>query len=205
MKPAGKRRATYQDILEAPEHKVAEIIDGDLRLFNRPGGPATATASLLGYELGPPFMHGRGGPGGWLIFVEPELHLGEDIVVPDLAGWRRERMPLAPAGAFFTVAPDWVCEVLSKSTEGIDRTQKMPLYASWNVQYAWLVDPRQRTLEGFRLHDGRWVPIATHSDGDLVRIEPFQAIDIDLSLLWSYTALPRGLAEDRAHDVIGGY
>jgi Uma2 family endonuclease len=95
--------------------------------------------------------------------------------------------------------------VLSKSTEGIDRTQKMPLYASWNVQYAWLVDPRQRTLEGFRLHDGRWVPIATHSDGDLVRIEPFQAIDIDLSLLWSYTALPRGLAEDRAHDVIGGY
>src|ERR1700712_1545085 len=106
MNPANKRRATYQDVLDAPEHMVAEIIGGELRLSPRPGGPATAVASVIGEELGPPFKRGRGGPGGWLILDEPELHLGDEVIVPDLAGWRRDRLPLVPDGAFFTVPPD---------------------------------------------------------------------------------------------------
>ena len=93
MNPANKRRATYQDVLDAPEHMVAEIIGGELRLSPRPGGPATAVASVIGEELGPPFKRGRGGPGGWLILDEPELHLGDEVIVPDLAGWRRDRLP----------------------------------------------------------------------------------------------------------------
>src|SRR5262245_849684 len=138
MESKGKRRATYQDVLDAPEHVVAEIIGGELRLSPRPGGPATAIASSLGTELGPPFARGRGGPGGWLILFEPELHLEEDIVVPDFAGWRRERMAVVPDDAFFTIPPDWVCEVLSPSTARMDRAEKMPFYASVGIEFAWL-------------------------------------------------------------------
>src|SRR5215510_6695149 len=141
MEPVKKRRATYQDAIDSPEHMVAEIINGELRLSNRPAGPATAAASAIGEELGPPFKRGRGGPGGWLILDEPELHLDEEVVVPDLAGWRRERLPVAPDAPYITVAPDWVCEVLSPSTEKFDRQEKMPVYASFGVQYAWLVHP----------------------------------------------------------------
>src|SRR5688572_30939502 len=111
-----KKRATYQDLLDAPEHKVADLINGELYLSPRPAGPHTVVASTLHYEIGPPFGRGRGGPGGWIILFEPELHLGDDVLVPDLAGWRRERMPFVPDGQF-DVAPDWICEVLSKSTE----------------------------------------------------------------------------------------
>src|SRR5262245_31554109 len=136
MEPIKKQRATYQDVLDAPEHVIAEIIGGELRLSPRPGGAATAVASSLGEELGPPFKRGRGGPGGWLIIDEPEIHLADEIFVPDLAGWRRERLPRAPSGAFYSVVPDWVCEVLSKSTEKMDRLEKMPLYASLGIQYA---------------------------------------------------------------------
>src|SRR5215813_3254221 len=147
MDPARKPRATYRDVIESPAHMVAEIIGGELRLSNRPATPATAAATVLGNELGPPFHRGRGGPGGWLILNEPELHLGDEIVVPDLAGWRRDRLPLVPEGAAFTVPPDWICEVLSRSTEKMDRNEKMPIYASFGVHHAWLVHPRKRTVE----------------------------------------------------------
>ena len=100
------RRATYQDVLDAPEHKVAEIVNGELHLSPRPGGPASVVNSVLTSELMPPFHRGRGGPGGWLFVVEPELHVEDEIVVPDLAAWRRERMSVVPDGAFFTIAPD---------------------------------------------------------------------------------------------------
>jgi hypothetical protein len=184
MDPVKKRRATYQDVIDSPEHTVAEIIGGELRLSNRPRSPAIAVASSISDELGPPFKRGRGGPGGWLILNEPELHLGEDIVVPDLAGWRRERMSVVPDAAFITVPPDWICEVLSRSTEKTDRTEKMPIYASFGVSYAWLVHPRRRTLEAFRLHEGKWLAIAVYKDTDRARIEPFDAIELDLAVLW---------------------
>ena len=126
---AGRGRATYQDVLDAPAHQVAEIINGTLHTHPRPA-PAHGEASThLAGELVPPFGRGRGGPGGWRIHFEPELHLGDDILVPDLAGWRRERMPELPGTAYFTLAPDWACEVLSPSTRRVDLQEKRPAYA----------------------------------------------------------------------------
>ena len=124
-----RRRATYQDVLDAPPHRVAEIVDGTLHTHSRPAMPHARASSMLGIELGGPFDRGRGGPGGWWIVFEPELHLGEDILVPDVAGWRRERMPEYPATAYATLAPDWVCEVLSASMRRLDLQGKRPVYA----------------------------------------------------------------------------
>ena len=150
-------RATYQDVLDAPPHRVAEIIDGVLYTQPRPASPHALATSSLGSDLIAPFQFGRGGPGGWWIIDEPELHLGEDILVPDLAGWRRERMPAYPDVAYFTLPPDWVCEVLSASTRRIDLHGKRPIYAREGVAHLWLVDPVDRTLEAFELRAGEWV------------------------------------------------
>lgn len=196
--PVPKRRATYQDVLDAPEHEVAEILAGELHVSPRPGGLATIAASVLGAELGPPFHRGRGGPGGWILLDEPEVHIGDDVLVPDLAGWRRERLAVIPDAAFFTLAPDWICEVLSPSTERFDRAEKMPLYARWGVGHAWLVHPRRRTLEAFRLHEGKWLAIGVYKDADTARIEPFDAIELDLSVLWADAALPTRASEEAA-------
>jgi hypothetical protein len=205
MDPAEqRRRATYQDVLDAPEHMIAEIIGGELRLSNRPAGPATAVASSLGVELGGPFGRGRDGPGGWLILDEPELHFGDEIVVPDLAGWRRERLPLVPDAAFITVPPDWVCEVLSPSTEKTDRAEKLPLYASVGIGHVWLVHPRRRTLEAFRLLDGKWLVIGVYKDTDRARIEPFDAIELDLAMLWADVPLPTKASESAAEYAFEG-
>ena len=190
-----KPRATYQDVLNAPEHEVAEIVAGQLHLFPRPAGPHSSVMSLLGAELIPPFGRGRGGPGGWIILIEPEIHLGEDIVVPDIAGWRRERLPVIPDAAYFTLAPDWVCEVLSRSTEKFDRAEKLAVYAAAGVRWVWLVHPIRRTLEAFRLHDGAWVVTAILKDEDRGRIEPFDAIELELSTLWMHLSLPTRASE----------
>jgi hypothetical protein len=186
-------------VIESPEHMVAEIIGGELRLSNRPATPATAAATALGEELGPPFHRGRGGPGGWLILDEPELHLGDEILVPDLAGWRRDRLPILPDASFLTLPPDWICEVLSKSTEKMDRTEKMPIYAASGVQHAWLVHPRRRTLEVYQLVDDAWAAIAIYSEADRARIAPFDAIELDLAVLWADVALPTRASEEPAH------
>jgi len=192
-----KRRATYQDVLDAPENKIAEIINGTLHLFPRPGGLHTSVASVLGGEIGPPFGRGRGGPGGWIILDEPELHIGEDVLVPDLAGWRRERMPVVPDGQF-TIRPDWVCEVLSKSTEKIDRSEKMPIYAAAGIGHLWLIKPTRRLLEAYRLEHGKWLLLGTHKDDDRVRLEPFEAIELDLAQLWADLPLPTRASEEAA-------
>jgi Uma2 family endonuclease len=194
-----KRRATYQDVLDAPEHVVAEIINGDLRLSPRPAAPHSAVASAVGGELYGPFDCGRGGPGGWLFLDEPELHFGDDIVVPDIAGWRRERMSVVPDVAFFTLAPDWICEVLSVSTEKMDRIEKMPIYAAAGIGHAWLVSPKRRTLEVFRLVAGQWVTIGLYKDTDRARIEPFDAIEIELARFWRNSPLPSRAQEQPGH------
>ena len=178
------KRATYEDVLNAPENKVAEILDGELFLSPRPAPRHAVVSSRLGFDIGGPFDRGSGGPGGWWILDEPELHFGEQIVVPDLAGWRRERMPAVPEEAFFSLAPDWVCEVLSPSTERIDRGRKLRVYAEAGVAHAWLVNPVERTLEVLRLRDGAWTIVAVHCDSDRVRIEPFEAIELELGRLW---------------------
>ena len=178
------RRATYQDVLDAPAHRVAEIIDGTLYTHPRPApAHALATSSLQG-DLSNAFQFGRGGPGGWWIIFEPELHFGEDIVVPDIAGWRRERMPGLPDTAYFTLAPEWVCEVLSSSTRKVDLHEKRPIYAREGVAHLWLVEPMDRTLEAFELHDGQWLLIASAKDDDPVSIRPFDAITFGLGDLW---------------------
>ena len=182
--PAAEPRATYQDVLDAPPHRVAEIVDGTLYTHPRPAAPHALASSALGHDLGSPFQYGRGGPGGWWIIDEPELHLGEDILVPDLAGWRRERMPDYPDAAYFTLAPDWVCEVLSASTRNVDLHGKRPVYAREGVRHLWLVDPADRTLEAFDLRNRQWERIAGAKDDDPVCIRPFDAVTFSLGDLW---------------------
>jgi Uma2 family endonuclease len=181
-----RRRATYDDLLAAPKDMVAEVIDGELLLFPRPAKPHAAAATALEDELGLPFKRGRGGPGGWILLFEPELHLGDDILVPDLAGWRRERMPaLVDDVPYFTMAPDWVCEVLSPGTAGVDRAKKLPVYAREGVGHAWLVDPLARTLEVLRRDGARWLIVGAFADDAGVRAEPFEAIELGLGGLWA--------------------
>jgi Uma2 family endonuclease len=175
----------------APQHVVAEIVGGVLHTMPRPARRHTVAASNLGEELGPPFKRGRGGPGGWVILDEPELHLGTmpDIVVPDLAGWRRERMPDAigdeNAPPYYDLAPDWACEVLSPRSEAFDRGQKVPLYARESVRHVWLVDPIEQTLEAYRLEGERYALLGVHHGDARVRVEPFDAIELDLAILWA--------------------
>ena len=178
------RRATYQDVLDAPAHRVAEIVDGTLYTQPRPAPPHAVASSRLGGELTGPFDRGRGGPGGWWILDEPELHLGEDILVPDIAGWRRERMAELPDTAYFALAPNWVCEVLSESTRRLDLHEKRPVYAREGVGHLWLVDPKDRTLEAFELREGEWVLISSAKDDEPVSIRPFDAITFSLDDLW---------------------
>jgi Uma2 family endonuclease len=191
MVESATRRASYADLVAVPEHLRAQIVDGELIVTPRPGARHAAAASALGEELGPPFKRGRGGPGGWLILFEPELHLGEHVLVPDLAGWHRDRLPHVGDEAFFTLVPDWVCEVLSPSTAGLDRVRKLPVYGHAGVRHAWLVDPAARTLEVFERRDEQWV-LRDADEGTLrVRAAPFDAIELDLGILWS-DATPAG-------------
>ncbi len=177
-------RATYQDVLDAPPHKVAEVIAGTLHTHPRPAMRHAWASSRLGGRLDGPFNPGAGGPGGWWIIDEPELHLGEDIVVPDLAGWRRETMPEYPDAAYCTIAPDWVCEVLSPSTRRLDVNEKRAIYAREGVSHLWFVDPDARTLEAFELHEGQWLLQATLVDDAPVSLTPFDAITFPLDALW---------------------
>lgn len=195
MAAPNRPKATYQQVLDAPADKVAEIVGGQLRLSPRPAMPHTSVASTLGEELGPPFKRGRGGPGGWIILDEPELHLSEDVVVPDLAGWRRERLPVVPDAPFVTLPPDWLCEVLSRSTEKLDRAEKLPRYAAAGIRHVWLIDPRLRTLEVLRLHEAKWLTLAIHHDDARIRAEPFDAIELDLAVLWSDLPRPTRASE----------
>jgi Uma2 family endonuclease len=185
MSDPAKRPASYADVLAAPPSKVAEVIEGELYLNPRPAGPHAAAATALGEELGPPFKRGRGGPGGWILIDEPELHLGPDILVPDLGGWRRTTMDHVANAPYFDVRPDWVCEVLSPSTERLDRTQKLAIYAREGVGHAWLVNPLQQTLEVLRLEQSRWAVLSTHRGDERVRAEPFDAFNLELGILWA--------------------
>lgn len=179
-----QQHATYEDLARLPENMVGELIDGELYASPRPGGPHANAASGLAFFLGPSFHFGRGGPGGWRIYFEPELHLGRNVLVPDLAGWRRERMPEVPKSHVFSIVPDWICEVTSPSNGRIDRLKKMPLYARCGVDYAWIVEPEQQTIESYRRDEDRWTLLATYGEDPIVRIEPFDAIEIDLTLIW---------------------
>jgi len=180
-----KKGATYDDLVRVPEHYVAEMFDGELYASPRPAMLHARAASVLGVKLGEPFDVGSNGPGGWLIIDEPELHFRGDVVVPDLAGWRRERLPSVRNDAYLTLAPDWVCEVVSPSTEHIDRGKKLRLYAREGVTHAWLVDPLRQSLEVLALESGSLERIEQHHGDSMVRARPFDAVELELRLLWS--------------------
>jgi len=182
-----KRRATYEELMEIPDTKVAEIIDGELIVSPRPASRHTHAATLLGADVVGPFHRDPGdpdGPGGWWILLGPELHFGDDVVVPDWAGWRRERMAVFPNTPYFTLAPDWVCEVISPSTARIDRSRKMHIYARQGVAYLWFVGPLLQTVEVYRLEAGRWVVVVTHGGDEAARVAPFDAVELRLARWW---------------------
>ena len=204
MKPS--YRASYQDVLDAPPHMVAEVLAGTLYTQPRPASSHARAGTVMAGKISPPFDHDTSGPGGWWIVFEPELHLGEDILVPDLAGWRRETMPDYPDAAFFDIAPDWVCEVLSPSTARIDRHEKAGIYAREGVSHLWFVDPMARTLEVMALREGHWVLLATLADDAPVSQPPFEAISFPLEALWPEGATGDGTAPepDASEDAEGG-
>lgn len=182
--------ATYQDLLQVPDQKVAELIGGELHVSPRPAPPHALTSMRLAQAL-TVFNRGGGGPagpGGWLILSEPELHLGADVVDPDLAGWRQARMPEMPKEAFFTTAPDWVCEVASDSTRRLDRGPKMQLYAREQVRHLWLLEPLSQMLEVYRLEGAFWLRLAAYTGDAKVHAEPFAEIELDLAHLWNLWA-----------------
>jgi Uma2 family endonuclease len=183
---SSRKKATYADLEAVPPHRVAELVDGELYVSPRPDWPhASAKGALFG-ELHGPFNRGRGGPGGWVLLPEPELHLGEDVLVPDLAGWRRERMPKLPRVVGFTLAPDWVCEVLSPSTAVLDREKKMKVYAREGVRHLWLVDPLRQELEVYEFAGNRWALLGTHTGQERIHAEPFTSLLLELGELWEF-------------------
>jgi hypothetical protein len=186
MADAARKRATYEDVLKVPDHMIAEIVDGELITSPRPAPRYARAASQLGAALMGPFDGGIGGPGGWWILHEPELHLlgRREPLVPDLAGWRVERMPDLPETAWFEVTPDWICEVLSPSTAALDRADKMPIYAQAGVAFAWLVDPVVQTIEIYQLESARWMLLETVKGDRSVQLPPFEAVPLELAPLW---------------------
>jgi len=187
MRSAAKlnRPATYDDILKLPDNVVGEIVDGELFVSPRPSAKHAIATSRLLSEIDGPFHSGKGGgPGGWWIIMEPELHVNAQVLVPDLAGWKKERMPKVPDVPYFDLVPDWVCEVLSPSNLQLDRVKKVPKYAECSVKHLWLVDPIARTLEVLRLEKQKWLLIQTFAGADKFRAEPFEVIEFDLSSLW---------------------
>ena len=182
--PPFDRPATYEDLVALPDLYVAEIVGGQLHA-SRPLAPVpnVARSALLGM-VGRGYGFGQEGPGGWWILILPELHFGSDVVVPDLAGWRRSRVPRFPDVDYFSVAPDWVCEVLSPPTVALDRAKKLPVYAREGVEHAWVLDAEAQTLERLRLENGHWSLHGVHGGNDVVRAEPFGEIDLELRLLW---------------------
>ena len=184
MAETAKKNATYEDLDHIPENLVGEIVAGELVVSPRPSPKHSHAVSVLDARIGPPYRFGAGNLGDWIILLEPEISLGEHLLVPDLAGWKKERLPNPPETNFIETVPDWICEVLSPATFRTDRIKKMPIYAEYKIPFLWLLDPIARTLEVFRLESGRWSLQSTHADDDRVRAEPFQELEINLTYLW---------------------
>jgi Uma2 family endonuclease len=178
------RAATYADLEALPPNMVGEIIFGTLHAQPRPAFRHGRAAARLQTKLGGPFDLDHKGPGGWVFITEPELHLGPHVVVPDIGGWRRERMAELPNAHWTDIAPDWLCEILSPSTQRIDRTDKLAIYASFGVKHCWYVDPIAKTMEVFTLTGDKWLLAQTYKDADPVTAPPFETHTFPLDVLW---------------------
>ncbi len=191
LAPKQVRPATRADLDNLPLTWRGEVIDGELYAFPRPGAPHANIETAVGSDLNPPFHRGRGGPGGWWILIEPGIQLPRaPEVAPDLAGWRRERLPVLPPKGPIEVVPDWVCEILSPGTRSYDMLVKRPFYAEARVQHLWYIDPEARTLSVSRLENGRWLELGVYGDEQVVRAEPFDAIEISLGPWWEGVERP---------------
>lgn len=183
-----RKRATYEDVLRTPDNMTAEVLDGELHLMPRPRRSHLNSAAGLGTFLFGAFQMGAGGPGGWRILFEPELHLGTDpdILVPDIAGWRQGRLvdDETVDEPFITIVPDWACEILSPGTKRLDRMKKMPIYAREKVGHVWLVEPRERTVEVFRHEGAGYALVGTFGGDGAVCTEPFAEAEIPPAYLW---------------------
>lgn len=184
MGEPAKKRATYDDLYTIPDNMVGEIVDGELHAMPRPSPKHAKAASDLSGIVISSYRFGRGGPGGWIILYEPEIQLGEHTLVPDIAGWKKERFPLHVETNWIEVVPDWLCEVLSPGTMRLDKTKKMPIYAEYGVRHIWLVNPMEKTLDVFKLVSGGWMVSNSFVEDDRVIAEPFQEIEIDLAEIW---------------------
>jgi hypothetical protein len=184
MLKSKSRPATYADIEALPPHVTGEIIFGVLHTHPRPAPRHATAANAVGGQVTGPFQFGRDGPGGWIFMTEPELHLGRHVVVPDIAGWRQERLTPFPETAFIETPPDWLCEILSPATQAFDRTDKLAVYAEFGVKHCWYVDPIVKTLEVFALTGGKWLLAATFKDADPVTAPPFEVHTFPLDVLW---------------------
>ena len=178
------RKATYQDVLDAPPNMVAQLINGEVYLQSRPAGPHIWASGRLFSAIDGKYGDYVDRPGNWVILDEPELHLGEDVLVPDIAGWKVENLPQFPATSRFHIAPDWICEVLSPSTRHRDLGLKRDIYAREGVKHFWTVDPNALTLQALALSGGNWVSIATLQGMIAISVPPFENLDIPLSRLW---------------------
>lgn len=187
MAEAPRLKTLYEKLEDLPEGLNGEIIDGQLYTEPRPKPDHAVAASNLGAELIGPYSRGRNGPGGWWIIDEPEIHFVHktEVVVPDLGGWRRERLPAVPDGDHFATVPDWVCEVLSPSTRSKDREMKMPLFARYGVPYVWLIDPKIYTLETYELRGAELVLTGTFGPASSLAAAPFEAVRLKVAELWT--------------------
>jgi Uma2 family endonuclease len=185
MSESARRLATWEDLLTTPEDgRVWEVLNGQMEVQPRPLPRHNRTQARLSGKLSDPFDQGDGGPGGWWLLIEPEVRLApHEIVVPDLAGWRRQRLPQFPETRPIDVTPDWVCEVVSPDDRGRDRVRKSDLYLRTGVPHYWILDPEDRVLEAYEARSGVWLRLGAWGDGDLARIPPFDAIEIDVSSL----------------------
>lgn len=181
-----KKSSLYERLLALPDNVIGEIINGELVVSPRPGGMHLLAASVLNRRIGSPFSDGIGGPGGWWILEGPEIEFENEKqhYVPDLAGWKKERMPQVPVGHIFTVVPDWVCEIVSPSSRRYDRIEKFKVYGLHGVGYYWVIDPEAQSLEAYQLENGRWLAIGGFSQTERARVPPFETVEIDLALLW---------------------
>jgi len=182
-----KKLATYEDLRRVSESERAEILAGEIVVSPAPLPRHSKAQGATRRFIGGPFDddHGRGGPGGWWIFVEVDVALGpHDIVRPDLSGWRRERLPRPGGERPIHVVPDWVCEVLSRSTAGRDRVAKRALYAKSDIGHYWLIDPEARVLEALELQGGVWIERGVYDDTSTARIPPFDDVELEVGRLF---------------------